>query len=177
MRENTPHARRGFLTRTVSAIAIAVLLSTLASALEPISLPATDAVAAFVVVRGDEKTTVTVPELEALGLYRVTTKSPWEAGEFTFEGVLFSDFVAHLGLADASAIKVRAADGYTQDIPRADWLDKPLILATRQDGKPLTRRMQGPTRLIYPLAQYPAYDAGHQDARWVWLIQTMEPVR
>jgi hypothetical protein len=173
MSEDIPHAS---LTRAISAIAITVLLSTLASALEPISLPATDAVAAFVVVRGDEKITVTVPELEALGLYRVTTKSPWEAGEFTFEGVLFSDVIEHLGLADASAIRVQAVDDYTQDIPREDWLDKPLILATRQDGIPLTRRMQGPTRLIYPLAEYPAYDARLQDPRWVWLIKTIEPL-
>jgi hypothetical protein len=115
--------------------------------------------------------------LEALGLYRVTTKSPWEEGQLTFEGVLVSDVVEYLGLGSAKALRIRALDDYTQDIPREDWVDRPLLLATRQDGKPLTRRTQGPARLVYPLAEYPDYKAAVHDERWIWVIKSVEPVK
>jgi hypothetical protein len=161
--------------RTIAVTAV-VLFSPAASAVEPVSLPPAEAVVAFVVSKGGEEVPVMVPELEALGLYRVKTKSPWEPGELTFEGVLFGDVVEHLGLADARAVRVQALDGYSQDVPREDWIDKPLILATRQDGKPLIRRTQGPSRLIYPLSEYPDYDTVVHDPRWVWLIKSIERV-
>lgn len=169
--------RNAVLTAVLSTIAAAaiVFLSTASGALEPVALPEADATVAFEVVRDGRGVPVTVRELEALGLYRVTTTSPWEAGELTFEGVLFSDVIDHVGLGDLNSIRIRALDGFTQVIPRLDWVDKPLLLATRQDGKQLTRRTQGPTRIVYPLSEYPAYNAPLHDGRWVWLIERVEP--
>jgi hypothetical protein len=165
----------GLLARAVAAVAI-LYFPAAASGLEPVQLPAAAAVVAFKLVKQGEQRSVTVPELESLGLHRVTTQSPWEEGELTFEWVLFSDVVEYLGLRDASAVRVRALDGYVQDVPREDWLDRPLLLATRQDGEPLIRRTQGPTRLVYPLLEYPDYQPVVQDPRWVWLITTLEPL-
>lgn len=160
----------------ISAVTAAITFSAAAHGLEPVSLPSTEAVVAFVVTSNGVDSPVTVPELEALGLYRVTTESPWEVGDLTFEGVLFSDVVAYLGLGDATALRIRALDDYAQEVPRDDWVDKPLILATRQDGEPLTRRTQGPSRLVYPLSEYPGYEPTVQDDRWVWLIRRIERV-
>lgn len=159
-----------------AALVAAIFFSAAAFGLEPVRLPAASAVVAFEVVEQGGQRPLTVPELEALGLYRVTTRSPWEKGELTFEGVLFSDVAEYLGFADAKAIRVRALDGYVQDIPREDWIARPLLLATRQDGQPLVRRTQGPTRLVYPLGEYQDYQPLVQDARWVWLITTLEPL-
>jgi hypothetical protein len=161
---------------TAIVMAAIVLCSSVASGLEPVALPPASSAVAFVVAKDGGEVPVTVPELEALGLYRVTTKSPWEEGELTFEGVLFSDVVEYLGFGDAKALRIRALDDYTQDIPRQDWVAKPLILATRQDGKPLTRRTQGPSRLVYPLSEYPDYNATVQDERWIWVIKSIERV-
>jgi hypothetical protein len=163
------------IARAVAALAI-FLFSPVASGLDPVQLPAAAAVVAFELVKPGEQRPVIVPELEALGLHRVTTQSPWEKGELTFEGVLFSDVVEYLGFRGARAVRIRALDGYVQDVPREDWLDKPLLLATRQDGVPLVRRTQGPTRLVYPLLEYPDYQPVVQDPRWVWLITTLEPL-
>ncbi|GLQ54179.1 molybdopterin-dependent oxidoreductase [Devosia nitrariae] len=160
---------------TIAAVVI-FLLSAAAGALEPVTLPEAGATVAFKAINGDREVPVTVRELEALGLYRVTTTSPWEKGELVFEGVLFSDVVEHVGLGDADAIRLRGLDSYTQVIPREDWIDRPLILATRQNGELLTRRTQGPTRVVYPLSEYPAYDSAVHDGRWVWLIESMDPV-
>ena len=166
------------ITTPIAAIvAVAtVLLSTAAGALEPVTLPEANATVAFNAIVDEREVPVTVRELEALGLYRVTTTSPWEKGDLVFEGVLFSSVVEYIGFGDAGSIRLRALDSYTQVIPREDWIDRPLILATRQNGELLTRRTQGPTRIVYPLSQYPNYNAAVHDGRWVWLIERMEPV-
>lgn len=172
---------RVLLARTrvaIGAIAATViaLSSLVVAALEPATLPEADDTVAFVVITDASKAPISVRELEALGLYRVTTASPWEQGDLTFEGVLFSNVVEHVGLGEVDAVRLRALDSYTQVIPREDWIDKPLILATRQDGEQLTRRTQGPTRIVYPLSEYPDYDPAVHDGRWVWLIESLEPV-
>lgn len=175
MRSVVLFARTKAAIGAVTAMVI-VLLSTAAGGLEPVALPEADATVAFTVIGDNREVPVTVRELEALGLYRVTTASPWEKGDLVFEGVLFSNVVEHVGLGDANAVRLRALDSYTQVIPRQDWIDRPLILATRQDGEQLTRRTQGPTRIVYPLSEYPDYDPAVHDGRWVWLIESLEPV-
>lgn len=145
-----------------------------ASALEPVSLDEPPDSVAFNVQKGGSATPVTLRQLEKLGLYRVTTPSPFEQGQLTFEGVLFSDALKLLGLEEEASVTLRAVDDYVQIIPREDWTEGPLLLATRQDGTPLTRRTQGPTRLVYPINDHPAFDTPIRKPRWVWLIKTLE---
>jgi len=165
----------GVMNKASVVTSVLIALFNVAGGPGPVSAQAAEI--AFVATKGNEEVSITVPELEALGLHRVKTKTPWEAGELNFEGVLFGDVVEYLGFTDASAVRVRALDDYVQDIPRDDWLGKPLILATRQDGEPLTRRTQGPTRLVYPLSEYPGYVPLTHDPRWIWLIKHIERVK
>ncbi|MBO6636868.1 MAG: molybdopterin-dependent oxidoreductase [Roseitalea sp.] len=127
-------------------------------------------------ISGGQRYSLTVSEIEMLGLQQVVTTSPWEQGELTFQGVLFRDLLKLAGLDDAEAVLVRAVDNYTQTIPREDWQSGPLLLATRQDGIPLTRRTQGPTRIVYPLKDQPAYDTALRKPRWVWMLASIERV-
>lgn len=145
-----------------------------AAALEPVTYPASSDAVAFNVVKGGHPKPITIEQLEQLGLYRVSTTSPFEQGELTFEGVLFRDVLKLVGMENEEAVTVRATDDYVQIVPREDWSDGPLLLATRQDGKLLTRRTQGPTRLVYPLRDYPAFDNPIRKPRWVWLIKSLE---
>lgn len=145
-----------------------------ASALEPVSFPAPPKTVAFDVIVNGKKTQVTLRQLESLDLYRVVTTSPFEQGELTFEGPLFRDVLKLVSLNEAESVTVRASDDYVQVIPREDWAEGPLLLATRQDGKLLTRRTQGPARLVYPLRDHPAYNTPVHTPRWIWLIKTIE---
>ena len=43
-----------------------------------------------------------------------------------------------------------------------------MILATRQDGKVLTRRNKGPIFIIYPLSDYPDLDQERTHSFMVW---------
>ncbi|OWK18584.1 hypothetical protein AJ88_07050 [Mesorhizobium amorphae CCBAU 01583] len=80
-----------------------------------------------------------------------------------------------IGLDGEGSVVLRAQDDYVQTIPKEDWTEGPLLLATRQDGQLLTRRTQGPTRLIYPLEDHPAFDTPVRKPRWIWLIKTIAP--
>ncbi|RWP08253.1 MAG: hypothetical protein EOQ99_06070 [Mesorhizobium sp.] len=146
-----------------------------AGALEPVDLPESPDTVAFNVQNNGKSVPVTLRQLEKLGLYRVTTASPFEKGQLTFEGVLFRDVLKLVGLEGEDSVVLRAVDEYVQIIPRQDWTEGPLLLATRQNGKLLTRRTQGPTRLVYPLNDHPAFDTPVHKPRWVWLIKTLEP--
>jgi hypothetical protein len=161
--------RRGLIVSAVLALGILP-----AAALEPVSFEEPPDTRAFDVKTNGKSIPVTLRQLEKLGLYRVTTPSPFEKGELTFEGVLFRDVLKLVGLEGEDSVTLRAIDEYVQVIPHEDWTEGPLLLATRQDGKLLTRRTQGPTRLVYPLNDYPPFDTPVRKPRWVWLIETLE---
>ncbi|RUX36041.1 hypothetical protein EN742_12890 [Mesorhizobium sp. M4A.F.Ca.ET.020.02.1.1] len=170
------------LERSLSAldrILIVLVISAIgmlpAFAMEPAKYPDPPDTVAFNVEKNGESIPVTLRQLEKLGLYSVSTPSPFEKGQLVFQGVLFRDVVKLVGLEGESSVVLRAVDDYVQVIPKEDWIEGPLLLATRQDGKLLTRRTQGPTRLIYPLDDYPAFDTPVRKPRWIWLIKTMAP--
>lgn len=162
------------LKRSLMVVAFLTLGILPVLALEPVTLEEPPDSVAFNVLIDGKAIPVTLRQLEELGLYRVTTPSPFEKGQLTFEGVLFRDALKLVGLEGKDSVALRATDDYVQIIPREDWTDGPLLLATRQDGKLLTRRTQGPTRLVYPLNDYPAFDTPIRKPRWIWLIKTLE---
>jgi hypothetical protein len=170
-----PSIARPILAVFLAAVVAAGPVAAKAAELEKVSFQAPRGTAFKVVMNGQTQS-VGLAELESLGLYRVRTTSPWEVGTLTFEGPLFRDVVNYLGLADARAVILRAADGFTAEIPRTDWLDGPMLLATRREGKLLTRRDQGPTRVVYPQVDHPAYADPAYKSRWIWLIVSLEPV-
>jgi hypothetical protein len=172
----SPLLNKGLLSTKRCLILLAVLAVGIlpAQALESTKFPEPPDTVAFNVQKNGESIPITVRQLEKLGLYRVTTPSPFEKGQLTFEGVLFRDVLKLVGLEGEDSVTLRAVDEYVQIIPHEDWTEGPLLLATRQDGKLLTRRTQGPTRLVYPLNDYPAFDTPIRKPRWVWLIKTLE---
>lgn len=129
---------------------------------------------AFTVVHRDGKFDIDLADLSRLPRYKLLTNSPWEEGVQEFEGVLFRDVLNLLRLSDAKAVIIHAVDNYSQRIPRKDWVDYPTLLALRANGAFLTRRNQGPTRLVYPVLEHPELDNPVHKNRWVWLIETVE---
>ncbi|RUU14476.1 hypothetical protein EOD23_00830 [Mesorhizobium sp. USDA-HM6] len=62
---------------------------------------------AFNVQKDGQPIPVTFRLLERLGLYRVTTPSPFEKGQLTFEGVLVRDVLKLVGLEDKDWVTLR----------------------------------------------------------------------
>ena len=115
-----------------------------------------------------------LPDLEALGLWRVNTSSFWPTDHGPYEGPLLADVLRHVGLADVSAIRVSARDGFSEVIPRADWERWPIILATRCAGHPMAIRDKGPIRIIYPRDMAEEMKEIVYRLRWVWMVSSIE---
>lgn len=141
----------------------------------PVSLPAlpTGPVVLSVSGAGGERH-YSLAELEALGLWEVATSTFWPGDEGVYQGALLSAVLADAGYAAAKALRVTALDGFSQELPRADWTDWPLLLATRRDARPIGRRDKGPLRLIYPRDMDGALHDTLYRLRWVWLVRRIE---
>ncbi len=68
----------------------------------------------------------------------------------------------------SKTVKVTALNDYWASLPVAEAEQYPVILATRQDGKVLTRRNKGPIFIIYPLSDYPDLDQERTHSFMVW---------
>lgn len=113
-------------------------------------------------------------ELEAIGVYRVNTSTFWAGEEGSFEGPLLADVLDRAGLKDAPTIRISAMDGFSQLMPREDWLRWPILLATRHRGEPMSVRNKGPLRIIYPRDMDPVLKEPSYRLRWVWLTSRIE---
>lgn len=144
---------------------------------QPVSLPAVAAKQPVLTVQGAGVTKrYSVADLEALGTYRVSTSTFWPDDDGTYEGPLLRDVLKNAGLAAAESVRVRAHDGFSQVLPREDWQKWPVLLATRQNGKPMTPRNKGPLRIIYPRDMDRELADTLYRLRWVWLVESIEVV-
>ncbi len=53
-------------------------------------------------------------------------------------------------LPEAAAVMLHGADGYTTNLPLADFADAHAIIVHSWSGKPLAREHGGPVRLVVP---------------------------
>ena len=116
---------------------------------------------------GSGSQTFTLAQLDALPQTTVVTTTPWTEGEHSYQGVRLSALLAKLGI-HSKMVKVTALNDYWSSLPVAEAEQYPVILATRQDGKVLTRRNKGPIFIIYPLSQFPDLDQERTHSFMVW---------
>lgn len=110
--------------------------------------------------------------LEALGLVTITTETPWTDGLVEFQGVLMRD-VLDLLKASGTAVHAAALDDYVVKLPREDFRDYDVILATRVDGEPMRVRQNGPLWIIYPWSDVPALRRPLYYARSIWQLESL----
>ena len=112
---------------------------------------------------------VSVGEIEAIGLVTFTELDPFNDKEINYSGVPLRRFVEVFGGERATSAIFEGIDGYAYEFKRPDWQDN-LYLVTRQQGKHIGHREKGPFRIV---------DWGYDRARltskynfndWVWMI-------
>ena len=114
--------------------------------------------------------------LEALGARRMVTITPWREEPAAFEGVLLADVLEANGLLDVQAIRVIAENDYAVTIPAETWKRWPVLVATRVNGKPHSRRERGPIQFVLPMSDDAAAgDVGMVNS-WVWMAARIEVV-
>lgn len=114
--------------------------------------------------------------LEALGSYQMVTITPWREEEAVFEGALLTDVLAANGISDAARIIVTAENGYATEISAEAWKNWPILLATRVDGQPHSRRARGPIQFVLPMSDDPSVASGDWMPSWVWMASRIEVV-
>ncbi|MBO9499037.1 MAG: sulfite oxidase-like oxidoreductase [Novosphingobium sp.] len=68
---------------------------------------------------------------------------------------------------EASAVMLHGYDGYTTNLPLADFADEHALLAHHWEGKPLAREHGGPVRLVVPHLYF------WKSAKWISRIEVL----
>lgn len=116
----------------------------------------------------------TPQELEQLGARRLTTITPWRPKPAAFDGVLLSDLLRANGLWDAEEIHVVAENGYSVTLKSEDWKRWPILIATRVNGKPHTRRERGPIQFVMSMSDHRETGREEHLVKWVWMAKRIE---
>lgn len=109
------------------------------------------------------------PMLEAMGLQRVETTTPWHAGTVRFEGVSLAKLMQIVG-AEGDRVSVVALNDYSSEIPMEDFAKYGVILALKRDGAYMPVRDKGPLFVIYPYDSAPELKHQKFYARSVWQV-------
>ena len=99
-------------------------------------------------------------------IHCVTT---WSRFDNRWEGVATRDLLDHaMPKADADYVMLTSYDGYTTNLPLADFAAEDAILATAWEGQPLSRDHGGPMRLVVPHLYF------WKSAKWLRRIDLMK---
>lgn len=110
--------------------------------------------------------------LEAIGMHELNTRSYAKGQPAIWRGVLMRDLLDFVG-AQGVEVEAIALDNYRMTIPRWDFDNYDVILALEQNGKPLSVRTRGPTRIIYPYDQHKELQTHEYGVRLVWQIKKL----
>ncbi len=132
-----------------------------------------DATLVVVGASGDE-IIYTPALLEELPTYSLTTRTPWRDVPATFEGVMLRDVLQANGLGPHTSVLVTAENDYSTVISAELLSSVDILVATRVDGQPHTRRARGPIQFILDLDEYASSDLT-QEANYVWMAARIEP--
>ncbi|NNE87527.1 MAG: hypothetical protein HKN27_05575 [Silicimonas sp.] len=165
--------------RRIGIVALALALSgpAIAGQPEPVNLaPLTHSKAELVVVAPDGSQKAYSPsEIELFPTFRIETKTPWREVPAQFDGILLRDLLEANGLAELPAIRVLAENDYAVTIEREVWESVDILVATRVNDKPHSRRARGPIQFIIDRDAFEASEyAG--DSHLVWMAARIEPV-
>lgn len=117
--------------------------------------------------------TFTLSQLQALGVSRLATSTPWTDGVPQFEGVLARDVIAGLGPITSSHVTALALNDYRADLPISDFYDYDVLIAWSMNGVMLTRRDKGPLWIVYPRDAVPQLREERYEHRWVWQLSRL----
>ncbi|WP_413205108.1 molybdopterin-dependent oxidoreductase [Rhodospirillum sp. A1_3_36] len=116
---------------------------------------------------------LSIADLEALGLSKTVTSTPWHDGQHAFEGVSLQTLLTYVG-AHGKTIIATALNDFRTEIPLADASKWPVIIAYKDNGTPMSIRDKGPFFVVYP---FDLYKGLWQEAifnRSIWQLKSLE---
>lgn len=115
----------------------------------------------------DWDTFMAQPQVDVtVDIHCVTT---WSSYDNTFTGVPARHLLEAAGVkSDAAFLMARSFDGYSTNLPMADFADDDVLLAHSWNGTPLPRDHGGPVRLLVPKLYF------WKSAKWLRHITFMD---
>jgi hypothetical protein len=107
--------------------------------------------------------------LQALPQHTITTHNPWTEGAHTYQGFSLKDLLDSLG-NQGTLLQISALNQYMTEAPLQDYNVEGAILATHQDGKPMSVRKLGPIMVIYPFDTNNDFKTEVYYGRSVWQV-------
>lgn len=143
---------------------------------EPVALdPIAHHDGTLVVIGADgSKVRYSPADLEQLDTYRMRTRTPWRDDPAEFDGVLLSDLLALHGLSDQSQIQIIAENDFVSSMPKSLWETVSVLIATRADGRALSRRERGPILFVIHEDEFAASPQA-TEAHLVWMAARIAP--
>lgn len=119
----------------------------------------------------------TIEELNALPQLTVRTTNEFVDGLTEFSGPLARVILKLTNDINAETVSLIAANDYEIEVPVEDFRKYDVIFATKQDGKPLSRRDKGPIWVIYPMTDHRELQDSIYNQRLIWQLVRMEVVK
>ena len=173
---------RFFRTFSVTALILIANVfagsAALASDLERVTLDPMvhrDAVLTITDLSGDTFN-YTAADLEAFPTYAIETTTPWRSEPARFEGVLLSDVLAHHGLDVLRSIEAIAENDFLTIMESEVWQTDSVLIATRVNGRPHSRRERGPMQIVIPSDLYQTNDS-LEERHLVWMLAEIRPAQ
>jgi hypothetical protein len=110
--------------------------------------------------------------LEAMGMVKVTTLTPWYDSPSEFEGVSMRALMELVG-AEGTEVLATALNDYQSAIPMADCDRYIVVLALKRDGMPMPIRDKGPLFIVYPFDSDPRLQTEQYYGRAVWQLKEL----
>lgn len=110
--------------------------------------------------------------LETLPVETIVTDTPWTDGPSEFTGYSLYEIWQVLGLPGRS-VRAQALDDYSATLCWSTIQMYRPILATTQDGLPLSVRTRGPYWLLLPFNDHPEIQSDEYFFKAVWQLSTL----
>lgn len=115
---------------------------------------------------------MTLEQIEALGIEKIETTTPWHDGKVDFEGVPLQRLLEKLG-AKGTELSIVALNDYRTQLPVDDAAKYGVILASRKQGQPMPISDKGPLFVIYPFDTYPELHNEIYYSRSAWQVRSI----
>lgn len=107
--------------------------------------------------------------LEEMPQVTFKTSTIWTEGEIEFTGVLLSDILRHLTI-ESGTLRATAINDYAVEIPVAEALKEPAIVAFLMNGEPMSIREKGPLWIVYPYDADKKFQSEVYYSRSIWQL-------
>lgn len=118
----------------------------------------------------DEGFAFDLPMLEGLGLVNCAVADPW-LGQRKYSGVSIASILAYVGVsAEAVRVDTVASDNKVVTLALSDVRTYPIILATQDNAKAVSKKLGGPVKLVFPYDSHPEVAKAYDKNCWNWFV-------